>query len=728
MDKKFTIAVDAKVAPSVQQMSKMLDDLASRGNKVAKAFSGLGAGAGAGSFKQGALAKALLEEKKLFDDLGKSGEKLAKILNEQVGKSQQALTKNLEASTKGLELLVKKHEFAVNRVERLKREGADPSRIALAESYAGRAAHAAVTGAAEQQSAAAALSGIGGPGGAEPGGAGGGGFARMLVGMLMGRAGVPMGGLLAGLGTAGLVVGGVAAAGMLAYKGINAVHKGNIGNEAEAGDVGASMLQRGLSGDARYLTGRALTLENPENTKDITGLRSFVNDSMSAVGSSLQLFNGVDNYVKAYNTSRQSGYQQMLMDRYNEKGSALGPIADIQNFRLQNADTVRMMRQRFGALSFDRSALAAADYNIDAGEFRGYMGSLAPAVGVRSAERYAHSVAQAQAAGMDPGQALGIIGRGASTGSDLLAPTAGYDATVRGIAGDAAASGLGPASTLYQGKGMAMAGILANASTGAGALGVMQAQQAVGGAAGYGALFGGHDPFQRSYNIAAATAALGNGSDPYQRQFLASSMKDPAILSSVLKGQLPSQFESMGIKLPQAQAFARDVDKGATGSRWMDMGGDYEAAKYMREINKAGGKLAWTEGMRKSGLPSSEIDRRIRAVSPLDAQVQHSLTGGEAGVSEELSRFGVGVAAGGKKAARRAKGVSAEEDAEVDLLRLKQDLRKKDAEMYNEGAIAYKAATKETILLTDAIRKARESVKTLGPDLSRPPPVPSGKR
>jgi len=677
-DKKLTVSLEGTVSPSIQRMTKALESVQSNAVKASKALQSAAGTGDAGAGKAGGLAKALLAEKKLFDDLGKSGEKLAKILNEQVAKSQGTLTKQLEASTKGLDLLVKKHEFAASRVSRLTREGADPSRIALAQSYASRAGTAVMGGAVGKLQAQAALAalggGAGGPGGGGAGGgvsggvAGGrGGALQRILGMGVGMAGVPMGGMLMGLGPAGLIAGAVAATILGGIKIASAAQQGAIPYEAQAGAMQSTQFGMTSSLNARWMLGKSALAADPTALADIESGRGFLAKTKASLFAAPTLLSGYGAFSRAASLASKTAHQEMVNERIVELGEAKGIVGDAFERQKAQRAQINAIGWRHGARAYNFANTVQAATGVEADQVRGFYGGLAPMAGAWGAPRYASMVAGATASGMDPGQALNIIGRGAGTGSNLLRPTVGFDPTIRGIAGEYAAGTLAAGSTLYAGKGEALAGILAGSVTAGGGAGVMQAQQAAGGAGLYGKLFGGHEPFQKSFNIAAASAALGPGSDPYQRQFLADVMKDPAILSTVLKAtddsQLPPQLRSMGVSLSAAKAFARDVDRGSAATRIQDFGGDYPAAKLMREMGASGGKMAWVASMRKRGVSEAEISGKIRDVSPRLAQVERGLTAGEAGAGEELLRFGAGATRrpAARAGARAGAGAAAED-------------------------------------------------------------------
>lgn len=684
-EKKLTIAVDAKVSSSVQSLNKLLDDFATRGNKVAKAFqsvSGVGP-EGQKDVKAGGLAKALLQEKKLFDDLGKSGEKLAKILNEQVSKSQTSLKKQLEDSTKGLDLLVKKHEFASARVEKLKREGADPARLALAERYSGRAGFDLMKGAAERQQMEAALGTVSGAGGAPGGGGGGGGAAGSLMGMLLNRAGVPMGGALMQMGAIGGGAAALAAGAVLGYKMSMAGLERPIMTAATLGAATGQQYQSVAGFNIRQMYGQGMlaTGEGRTGMGIRRGLGDFLID-LKAIGTSL-VAPGYATEIYAASTKEKeaAGLEQRI-----ERAGSLANAEEANLARLEQQHQAGLARQRwrFGRNFFEsmNAQSAALGNKISGMELASYAGGLAPMTGAWSAGGYAGRVGAAVTAGMDPAAALAIIGGTAVGGGNPLAYTAGLDPTMRGILGQGVAGTMGANTMMFGGAGNALADTLAGGITATGGpMGVRQAQQAVMGAGLYSQVFAGHDPFQKSYNIAASSAALaGSGASPYTRNMLATQLSDPKVLSAVMSNQLPDAFRYAGITLDQAQAAARDIDRGLVTSRWFDTGEKSIAADRMREMREAGGPIQWFQSMK--GRSAAERERAIREAAPLFAQVEMGLTGGDVGAGEAMLRRAVGLASPvSARKGRGGPGAPESEDA-LDVL-LKEQNRAFNATVTN---------------------------------------------
>lgn len=659
-DKKLVISVDAKVSASVQSLNRMLDQFAERGNKVAKAFqsvSGIGP-QGQQTVAQGGLAKSLLAEKKLFDDLGKSGEKLAKILNQQVAQSQTALSKQLEVSTKNLETLVKKHEFFSARVERLKRRG-DPERLALAEAYAQRSFQAVAGGVSE-------LAGLRQAAGIEEGGegagtgSGGSRFANGAMAMVMGRAGIPAAGLLMSAGAGGAVAAAGAAGAAIGFKMAISGMQGTIRSMGGAGGLASQEMATALGMDARTLIGAGGLALDPRKARDIDIKQKMLTKpweyakSLATQGLFSWDWSGA---MRSAERNVATARGQAILGREGEIGQSVAPLADTLNSQLARQYQIQTLRRRFGSGTFESTSQMGAKMGITPDALRGYLNPLSQFVGARGAMSYLGRVGGAELAGMDPGVATNIIGQTAVSGADVLGASAGLDPTIRGILGSAVGETMGARSMMYAGAGRGLAEALSGAVTAGGPMGVRQANQAALGAQMYGQVMGGHDPFQKSYNIAASTAALGPGSDPYSRNFLATQLADPKVLADVLKGRLPDAFKSMGIGLGAAQTAARDIDRGLITSRFYDTGADTPAMRRMRDIKKAGGPIAWAEDMRKRGMSAAQREQAIEEAAPLFAQVEVGLTGGDVGAGEGMLRMAAGLGGGrGAPARRRGRG------------------------------------------------------------------------
>jgi hypothetical protein len=308
---------------------------------------------------------------------------------------------------------------------------------------------------------------------------------------------------------------------------------------------------------------------------------------------------------------------------------------------------------------------------------------------------------------------VGIVGAGAVSGSNVLSRIRGMDPTMRGILGTAAVSNMGPTSMMFAGKGDALAEQLAGAVTETGGpMGVRQAQQAALGANLMGQVYAGHDPFQKSYNIAAASAALGAGGSSYSRNFLATQMSDPAVLAQVMSAksdkELPAAFRNMGISLDQAKATARDIDRGLVASRWFDTGDTSPAARRMRELKSAGGPLGWMESMK--GLSAREKEKRIEEVAPLFAQVEMGLTGGDVGAAESILRRQMGIVSpGGRRRAGAAAGPRAPDAEDVVLDLLKENLKKLSDTVTDLSGSA-KNASGEFVKTADTLKTVRGQI------------------
>lgn len=726
-DKKFTIALEGKVAPSVQKVLTTMESFQAAGVKMSKAMQtlsgqgGPGSGPpGAGALAQGGIAKGLLAQQKLFESLGVSGTKLAKVLNEQVTRAQVNLQKSLQVNAKSFGPLIKQYEAAHDRVAQLQAAGADPARIALAQKYAARAG-GAVGGAAElHRQLLEAQGGLGDGTPSPPGtpGAGGGrAFGANLVGMMAGRAGVPYGSMIAGLGSTGMVVAGVAAAALVVLKTISSVQKGDVAQGAMLGGAQSAMFQRGISNDTRYLVGREAVAADPSRIADLDSELSFTKHwrgFASALSAGTQIFKGYD----AYNTAFQKEYQARrlndIAERYGDIGAEMGPAADIADKQFAQAPTIRMMRRRFGAGSWGRSNDLGVKYDIGGEAIRGYMTGLAPMTGHWGAESGAARVAALEAQGVDPARAMAIVGRTMVGRGNALAGTGRFDPAMRAIIGEGVAGTMGIESAMWGGKGTAMAERLSGGGITAegGAMGVFQANQAVAGASMAGRLFGGHDAYQKSYNIAASSAALGGGADPYQRQALASLMADPAILSAVLANQLPPALAAMGITLDQAKAFAKDVDR-STVSRWVDSGGTYAAAGHMRKAAKMGGARQYLESIKD---PKAR-EQAFQEMAPLLAQTEEALTGGTVGGAVSLQRFLAGGAATGvKKAGKKGKGPDWDDAEQVLLDRQHESLNKLNETVNNLNGRMEKAGEVVTTY-TELHIKAAKAIQKSSPEL-----------
>lgn len=700
-DKKLTVALDGKVSP---QFARMMKELEQAGNSTAKlnkaqqTLAGTGP-AGSGPLAQGAQAKGILAQQKALEALGVTGTKVAKVLNDQVIRAQTALQKSMQVNAAAMGPLMKQLQAAESR---LTAPGASPEEVRSASRR--RDVIAGILGkrAGFHSDAYGALGDLGGlppplpgAGGAPQGGAAGGGFGGLSSGggiagrMLMNSAGIPFGGAMMAAGGAIATTALVAAAAVVALKVSQVVMKGNIGFEAARGDIESQRFGLARSFDTRAMAGRQYLAEHPELARDIAGgltpggiLRGGASGFAAAPQllshglSTTGLLMSLGDFAKSYGTSYGTKTKEAMTEREQELGRAGAALMTIGDEQRAQAPTMRSMMRQYGSGSWKRSAHTATQFGIAPETFQGYMGGVKGSVGAWNAEGYASTVAALEAAGLDPGRALGIVGRNAVGRGGLgLRGTGRLDPTMRAIIGEGVGGAMGIEGAMWKGKGDALSEMLGGGglSETTGPLGVFQAQQAVGGAAMAGRLYGGHDPYQKSYNIAASSAALGGGADPYQRQALASLMSDPAVLSAVLKGEHPAVLSSMGISKAAAQAYAKDVSASTT-TRWMDSGGTYAAAGHMRKAKAAGGIQQYLESIKD---PQAR-ERAREELAPLLAQTEEGLTGGTVGGAMQYMRFASGRGATG--AVRKGKAAAAGVAEEQDVL----DRQKKEMEFVNQ--------------------------------------------
>lgn len=591
-DKKLTIQVEGKVAASVQSLNKMLDDFAARGNKVARAFqsiSGVGP-EGRQTVKTGGLAKALLQEKKLFDDLGKSGERLAKVLNEQVAKSQSSLAKQFEESTKKLEQSVKKHENAQARVERLKRAGAAPHLVGMFEGAAGETGRGVLEAATEQQQARAALEAM-----TEKGGGGGGLLSRILnnqnVSTIAGMTG--MGGIMSAMRFGGPVAIGVAiGAGILKAVQGAAAAPFSVGAEM-GGALGAPMgAIRGL--DTSYMLG----------VGGITGGAQFLLPGMNRAGVAAGIgpsntwavlkgaFRGLApgvNMTESVRAAVMEQYSQNLMDLARQDTSKNPDLAQRMPGVIAQREFLVNYFRRFGGSrapgggGYELAGDFAFKYGVERQDLlqaQFAMGGAGLGIGARGGgaiEQYARMVS----AGIDPGVASSIIGQTAAQGGGVAGFMMGMgDPFVAQTLGTAAAGMMGPGGMTAAG-GTGLMRMLA-ADVGTGAFGMRAAQQNIMGINARSALMRGFDPYQRTFNLATATALM-PGASPYAQDLLASSMADPNVLGAVFAGRLPRGLGALGISQGTARAQAQEVGSSLL-NRFVDVGGSSRAEGLMRIV------------------------------------------------------------------------------------------------------------------------------------------------
>jgi len=759
-DKKLTINVASRVDPSVAQLGKTLDDIATKGAKISKSFQGMGGGGqgGGAANKATGLAKSLLDQKRAFEALGESGTKLTKILNDQVLKSQASLAKQLELSTSKIDPLIKRYEAAQIRLGKLKRSGVDPSRLELAERYADRARHDVISGVAERQriAAAAGMDGSGGEGG-EGGGVGG----RMMRG-LMGRAGMSgmgmMGGILGSMGIPGVIGGAIVAAATIAAKTIVTAQTTGVMVSAESGTVQASYARAARGMDIRKLYGLAMIDRDPSLSADIgsrgdlgiTGARMALSTGASMVPAALmegatnpgaaaylpgivgigaRAMVGARSVVGLGTKRLEARLQEARLERAEKVSEGQQSLLDLAQNNLDTAATRFRTDARFGRGGYVASLSMAQQGKISEDEIRGYYGSVAPMVGTYSAIRYGGRVLGAALSGMDPGQAANIIGRTAVTGGDILGRFGGLDPTIRGILGESVANTMGINSMMYQGAGGSMASILAGGvTTPGGPMGVRQANMVAAGASAYGKLMSGQNAYQKSTNLALSAEALGAGASPWQLNFLANRLSDPKILSDVLAGKLPQQFADIGISIEQAQHVARGADKSMTVGRWMDTGGNTKADIRMRAIAQAGGVGQYIQS-RRGEVSRTQLMGEMMEAAPIFDMLDPDMDGGQVGLLEQMSRFGLGAAGmgggGRRRGGLRGRGrVSSEgEDALLESVQEKASIKLRESEIsaLNELNTTIKLSTEQAKAQERLGRFFRSYDAAMGATKSGPP-------
>jgi hypothetical protein len=584
-DKKLLIQVDAKVSPSVQNLNKMLDDFASRGNKVAKAFqniSGVGA-SGQQNVKQGGLAKALLQEKKLFDDLGKSGERLAKILNEQVTKSQSALAKQLTDSTKNLETLVKKHENAQARVERLKRGGAPSHIVGMYSSSVDNLSGQVMSAASEQQQARAALEAFKSPAAISQ--------LKSIAGSIVTAVG---GGLMVG----GLMNAGAGAA--QSYFNSPYAARAALGNAA-AGSISA------LS-DLSTASALAEAVNDPQRSKRMwlaqqraglgnvmTMLKSVVPLSGTSLADGMGAIMGFqENQAKALVQEDMTRAQQLQdMDPFTKAG--------MQSLQARAGGNVSMMREmglRAGRLQSSREfAAGAGSMSIEQHDalFRAIAGRTGTAGGL--AGMTDPSMFAAVRGGLDMNTVAGLSAAGQLANSNLFDIGTGHDRVLQNLVGNQVAGAtLDPSRMLSRGGG---AGYMAQLYAGVGGGGtdaerMRIVQQNIAGDQAFQNLASG-DPLQQSQNLANAAGILGKRGQTsvLAQSKLAEVFKDPALLANVLAGgAMPGQFTGVGLNRNDVKEFANDTLRSAA-QRARRFGGNTPGTKLIDKF--LGGKRDFTE-------------------------------------------------------------------------------------------------------------------------------------
>jgi len=266
-------------------------------------------------------------------------------------------------------------------------------------------------------------------------------------------------------------------------------------------------------------------------------------------------------------------------------------------------------------------------------------------------------------------------------------------------------STMGPESMMYGGKGDSMARAMAGGVfSDDGAQGMRETQQVIMGMGLHGAVMGGHNAYQKTYNIAAAASALGTGADPYKMNFLATQMKDPAVLSDIANGTLPPQFKAMGITLNQAQEAAKDISGGIL-NRFYDTGGSQGDPAYnrMRAARAAGGFGQYLKGMKPADARAA-----ISELAPLLAQTEMDLFGGDVGKAEGYLMGERGLRAPSKTVKGGKPGAPAEMS---DLERTKMEEEKGLNESIRNLKYGVDDVRGEAVKLADYFKLVREGAK-----------------
>jgi len=555
----------------------MLDDLASRGNKVARAFQGVTGVTGTGAapdVQRGAYAKALLNEAKLFDGVGKSAEKLGKILTGQVGQSQKTLKKQFEDSTKALDLLMKKHDEAINRAGRLRAGGADPARIQLADQYVNRIGGQVSDAAGAKLNAQAAVDAFKSPQGQ--------GMFRSMMGSL---------GMLS-------TVGAVLATSRIAQAAVNipgslimAPHQAM----AERGGILGATYMGAMRGNLGDLVALDATLTDPDRQRGrywareaaytgqigklISGVIPFTGTSFSE---------GVVNNIATWGEQQQNAVlgwdpQRAALER------AKDPLkfAQIDALQARAGRDVAGMRMFGGPGTLQALRVAGGAMGMMPGEEIGTVGGMAGVGGYSTAMQAFRGGAFAGAirGGMDRGAAGSAAMAELLGGGNLLGRGTGLDLSVQNqLAGSVAGRVLDPSKMLVSGEGyqgMLTAGINPGQSS-AMQLRILQQNQV--GMQAMGGLFAGGDAFQQSQNLVNAIDVLGPGASLYAQSKLSKLGKDPGLMAEIMGGgRIPGQLTGVGIGRGDVQAMA-DRTLGSVLTRYRDIGGGGPGGKLLENM------------------------------------------------------------------------------------------------------------------------------------------------
>lgn len=586
-DKKLTLQVDAKVSPAVQNLNKLLDDFASRGNKVAKAFQGVaGVGPeGQKDVKQGGLAKALLQEKKLFDDLGKSGEKLAKVLNEQVTKSQTSLAKQLDTSTRNLEQLVRKHENAQARVKRLQQQGAAPEMVKMFQTTADDLGGQVLAAAAQQSQARAALEAFKTP-------------AAMTS--LKGIAAAVAGPLVTTL-----VVG---AAMQSVGKSVLAYYNAPYAARAATGNALSGGVAAGLQGDIASAVALQDAINDPDRKTRMewTAGTAGVGNVMSVLKSVIPNFMGGVPFsegmsaIMGFRERQVSAMVQADIERQQQLMQAdPETVARVQYLQANAGSNVAMMREtgmdpRVLQAYRERGARGA---QLDIGQYDALHRSLAGMVGTHGAANIlgfegGDSLYAALRGGISTPAAAAMAAAGQMAGTNLLDLGTDYDRTLQNMVGSHVAGAImDPSRLLSMGGG---SGYMAQMYAGVGG-GVSPAQQMrivqqnMMGDQAFSNLAGA-SPFQQAANLANAVGILGRRGEHsvLAQSKLSEVFKDPALLANVMAGgAMPGQWTGVGLRREDIKEFSREtLSQAAMSTR--RFGGNIPAARAIEKLLRGG--------------------------------------------------------------------------------------------------------------------------------------------
>lgn len=668
-DKKLTIAVKADIREG-QKLQRFLTDLQREGSKTAKALQGISLSMVGKDSQRGGIAKAILENKKLFKELGTAGADLKKMFERDVGRGAQDATKRLSELNDKLKGLTDSYKRNREEVERLKKAGNyRGAREFVKAANVDRAGIYDVMGDMPNAKRMAAMFGNGQ-----------GAFGQMRQMAMSGIMQTPMGQMAMGLGP----IAGALGIGSLVVDALKDSRQAAYLRET----MGAGARAQSGSTMGRLDVSRQWGQMDEKLWDQLIGERVGGNDSVSRAGKAagtlkydevtrsgkaldmislnpFQIYRGGKRFAKSFMPWTPEYVESENADALIDAASDQAKLGQREN--LKNADPKTKAQMDFmlaqkgaanmNAYRWGGTATSAMTWSSDMGRkmmlppqlLEQVRNQLVDAAG-RFGSTFVSAVSASVRHGMSAGAAASIATGGAAAGN-TLGVLGG-----RGIGEGAPRETLGSGINAYLGSGSLISGTGLEAGNLAGAL----ASGAVGNDAmqlrtlqmnqrGMGLLdnltAGGADPWQKSVNLANAVTNFRGGSIYGQNALANLSFSDLVKYRNVPKDKLPAHLRGLGITTGMINAQYGDISRSITG-RFADQKGDTSrAAMLMRTIRKDHGSdfEAW-------GKTASTED--VQMVSGLLANMSGGLFGGMTdaeGIANILTHRGGSRGGGGGK-------------------------------------------------------------------------------